>query len=193
MGGQARRHQGKNPTTGKEAKSTSGLEQALRDLEHDKPEPPKIPRLMYADATLKHWPIVWRNNGQRVALSRRKPALLLGSHGMGKDSAMRNLGLLNQLWDGNSVTIDRRQEGASFTVRGARLTVALQVQRADLARVLPAVRRIGAWYGLSGAVSCGVARVDTREPIFYRCPGELAAPCRFPSAHCRHTGSTRPH
>ena len=116
----------------KEAKSTSGHEQALRDLEHDKPEPPKIPRLMYADATpealayslAKQWPA-----GGIVS---SEAGIVLGSHGMGKDSAMRNLGLLNQLWDGNSVTIDRRQEGASFTVRGARLTVALQVQEPTL-------------------------------------------------------------
>jgi putative DNA primase/helicase len=50
---------------------------------------------------------------------------------MGKDSVMRNLGLLNQLWDGTSLTIDRRST-ESFTVRGARLTVALQVQEPTL-------------------------------------------------------------
>jgi putative DNA primase/helicase len=50
---------------------------------------------------------------------------------MGKDSVMRNLGLLNQLWDGKSLTIDRRST-ESFTVRGARLTVALQVQEPTL-------------------------------------------------------------
>lgn len=44
---------------------------------------------------------------------------------------MRNLGLLNQLWDGTSLTIDRRST-ESFTVRGARLTVALQVQEPTL-------------------------------------------------------------
>lgn len=44
---------------------------------------------------------------------------------------MRNLGLLNQLWDGTSLTIDRRSS-ESYTVRGARLTVALQVQEPTL-------------------------------------------------------------
>lgn len=44
---------------------------------------------------------------------------------------MRNLGLLNQLWDGKNLTIDRRST-ESFTVRGARLTVALQVQEPTL-------------------------------------------------------------
>jgi putative DNA primase/helicase len=44
---------------------------------------------------------------------------------------MRNLATLNQLWDGNSLTIDRKSS-ESFTVRGARLTVALQVQEPTL-------------------------------------------------------------
>jgi len=53
--------------------------------------------------------------------------IVFGSHGMGKDSVMRNLATLNQLWDGASLKIDRKTS-ESFAVRGARLTVALQVQ-----------------------------------------------------------------
>ncbi|MBL0168491.1 MAG: DUF3987 domain-containing protein [Propionivibrio sp.] len=44
---------------------------------------------------------------------------------------MRNLATLNQLWDGNRLTVDRKSS-ESFTVRGARLTVALQVQEPTL-------------------------------------------------------------
>lgn len=116
----------------KDNKPTAGMESSLRDLEHDKPEPPRIPRLLYADATpealayglAKEWP-----SGGVVSA---EAGIVFGSHGMGKDSVMRNLGLLNQLWDGTSLTIDRRKEGGSFTVRGARLTVALQVQEPTL-------------------------------------------------------------
>lgn len=115
----------------KENKPTSGMESALRDLEHAKPEPPRIPRLLYADATpealsyglAKQWP-----SGGVVSA---EAGIVFGSHGMGKDSVMRNLGLLNQLWDGTSLTIDRRST-ESFTVRGARLTIALQVQEPTL-------------------------------------------------------------
>lgn len=115
----------------KDNKPTAGMESALRDLEHDKPEPPRIPRLLYADATpealayglAKQWP-----SGGVVSA---EAGVVFGSHGMGKDSVMRNLGLLNQLWDGTSLTIDRRST-ESFTVRGARLTVALQVQEPTL-------------------------------------------------------------
>jgi len=115
----------------KDNKLTADAESALRNLEHDKPEPPRIPRLLYADATpealayglAKQWP-----SGGVVSA---EAGIVFGSHGMGKDSVMRNLGLLNQLWDGKSLTIDRRSS-ESFTVRGARLTVALQVQEPTL-------------------------------------------------------------
>ena len=56
---------------------------------------------------------------------------MLGAHGMGKESIMRNLGLLNLLWDGGSLSIGRRHS-ESFTMKDVRLTVALQVQEATL-------------------------------------------------------------
>ncbi|MHB8472910.1 MAG: DUF3987 domain-containing protein [Gammaproteobacteria bacterium] len=115
----------------KKNQSTSGDESALRDLERNMPKTPRIPRLLYTDATpealayglSKKWP-----SGGVVSA---EAGIVFGSHGMGKDSVMRNLGLLNQLWDGTSLTIDRRST-ESFTVRGARLTVALQVQEPTL-------------------------------------------------------------
>jgi putative DNA primase/helicase len=115
----------------KDNKPTRDAESALRDMEHDKPEEPRVPRLIFADATpealayglAKQWP-----SGGVVSA---EAGIVFGSHGMGKDSVMRNLGLLNQLWDGTSLTIDRRST-ESFTVRGARLTVALQVQEPTL-------------------------------------------------------------
>ena len=122
--------------TGKTAKPVSGkdiktLRADLTEHQHDEPPPPRIPRLLYADATpealayglAKQWP-----SGGVVSA---EAGTVFGSHGMGKDSVMRNLALLNQLWDGRSLTIDRRTS-ESFTVRGARLTVALQVQEPTL-------------------------------------------------------------
>ena len=50
---------------------------------------------------------------------------------MGSDSAMRNMGLLNVLWDGGTHQTDRRTS-ESYTVRGARLTMSLQVQELAL-------------------------------------------------------------
>ena len=115
----------------KDNKPTASLETALRELEHDKPEPPRVPRLSYVDATpealayglAKGWP-----SGGVVSA---EAGIVFGAHGMGKDSVMRNLAQLNVLWDGGNLAIDRRTT-ESFTVRGARLTVALQVQEATL-------------------------------------------------------------
>ena len=86
---------------------------------------------MYADVTpealafalAKQWP-----SGGVVSA---EAGIVFGSHGMGKDSVMRNLATLNQLWDGANLTIDRRTSD-SFTVKGARLTMALQVQEPTL-------------------------------------------------------------
>lgn len=115
----------------KDGKPTAEMEVALRELENEAPESPKVPRLLYSDATpealafglAKQWP-----SGGVVSA---EAGVVFGSHGMGKDSVMRNLAQLNQLWDGNSLTIDRRSS-ESFTVSGARLTVALQIQEATL-------------------------------------------------------------
>lgn len=128
----------------KTGKSTSGAESELRNLEHDKPEEPRVPRLIFADATpealafglAKKWP-----SGGVVSA---EAGIVFGSHGMGGDSVMRNLATLNQLWDGTSLTIDRKSS-ESFTVRGARLTVALQVQE-------PTLR---AFFDKSGALARG--------------------------------------
>lgn len=115
----------------KAGKAAREQEDALRDLEHDKPESPRVPRLIYGDATPEalKWNLAkgWPSGG--VVSS--EAGLVFGAHGMGKDSVMRNLATLNQLWDGADIATERRTT-ESFTVRGARLTIALQVQEATL-------------------------------------------------------------
>lgn len=119
----------------KNGKPTEEMDSKLRDLERDKPAPPNILRLLYTDATpealayglAKHWPA-----GGVVSA---EAGLVFGAHGMSNESLMRYLTLLNILWDGGSVPIDRRTM-ESFTVKGARLTVALQVQEATLRNFL---------------------------------------------------------
>jgi hypothetical protein len=115
----------------KRGNPTKGLETTLQELQKEQPKAPRIPRLLYADATPealtfslgKQWP-----SGGVVSA---EAGIVLGSHGMGKDSVMRNLAMMNQLWDGNDLTIDRKTTD-SYTVHGARLTIALQVQEPTL-------------------------------------------------------------
>ncbi len=115
----------------KSGKGSTMEERELRDLDKAQPRPPRIPRLIYGDATpealtyalAKQWP-----SGGVVS---SEAGSVFGSHGMGKDSVMRNLAALNQLWDGAALPVERRSS-ESFTVRGARLTMALQVQETTL-------------------------------------------------------------
>lgn len=116
----------------KQAKPTDELKNGLRDLEQAKPEAPKVPELIYGDATpealthglAKTWP-----SGGVIS---SEAGTVFGSHGMGADTVMRNLAALNVLWDGGTHKVSRRStEG--FIVRNARLTVSLQVQLPVLA------------------------------------------------------------
>lgn len=115
----------------KDGKETSILEATLRDLEHDKPEPPRIPRLLYADATPEALAYNLAKGWPSAAVVSSEAGVVFGSHGMGKDSMMRDMASKNVLWDGGTLPIDRRS-GESFAVRGARLSVALQVQEPTL-------------------------------------------------------------
>ncbi len=115
----------------KDSKPTNIMESALRDLEEEKPVLPRVPRLMYADATPEALAYCLARQWPSGGVVSAEAGIVFGSHGMGKDSVMRNLATLNQLWDGTSLTIDRRTSD-SFTVRGARLTIALQVQEPTL-------------------------------------------------------------
>ena len=115
----------------KAGKPTAASEHDLRELDKSEPVAPRVPRLIYGDATpealthalAKEWP-----SGGIVS---SEAGIVFGGHGMGKDSAMRNLATLNQLWDGVALAVERRSVD-SFTVRGARLSMGLQVQEPTL-------------------------------------------------------------
>ena len=115
----------------KSGKPTIDLEAELLQLQQDKPEPPRVPRIIYGDATpaalkynlAKGWP-----SGAVVS---SEAGIVFGGHGMKKDSAMENLATLNQLWDGTDQPTERRAT-ESYTVKGARFTMSLMVQEATL-------------------------------------------------------------
>lgn len=115
----------------KEGKASDAQARELHDLDADAPTAPRVPRLIYGDATpealtyalAKQWP-----SGGVIS---SEAGSVFGGHGMGSDSVMRNLATLNQLWDGATLPVERRSS-ESFTVRGARLTMALQVQEATI-------------------------------------------------------------
>lgn len=115
----------------KKGKATADVELCLRNLEEKKPEPMKVPKLLRGDDTPEKLAWVLSREWPSAGVLSSEAGIVLGAHGMGKDSIMRNLGLLNIVWDGGELHIGRRTS-ESFTVRGARLTMGLQVQEATL-------------------------------------------------------------
>ena len=115
----------------KNDKATDRMESALRDLEHQKPESPRVPRLLYADATPEALGYQLATQWPTGGVMSSEAGVVFGSHGMDRESVMRNMATLNVLWDGAELSVDRRTS-ESFVVKGARLTVGLQVQEATL-------------------------------------------------------------
>lgn len=116
----------------KDNKPTAGMESALRDLEHDKPEPPRVPKLMREDATPEGLAKKLQKEWPSAGVVSNEAGIVFGAHGMGKESVMRNLALLNKLWDGGRYQSDRGDEERSRNVRGARLTMGLMLQQSTL-------------------------------------------------------------
>lgn len=111
----------------KKQQDTSRLEHDLSEIELDQPERPRVPYILRGDETPESLAHVLRFDWPSAGIVSSEAGIVFGSHGMGADSVMRNLSLLNVLWDGGEHRIGRRSK-ESFTVRGARLTMALQVQ-----------------------------------------------------------------
>lgn len=115
----------------KDGKPTTALEKQLHDLDHEKPLTPRVPRLLYSDATPEalalNLVMGWPSGG----VFSNEAGAVLGGHGMNKDTAMRNMARLNQLWDGRIGATDRATT-QSYGDTVARLTVSLQVQEPTL-------------------------------------------------------------
>lgn len=114
----------------KQGQHTQADERRLETLQAEKPPRLRVPRLLYTDATpesLAHNMTGWPS----AAVISAEAGAVLGAHAMGRDSIVRNLALLNSLWDAGSLSVDRRTS-ESYKIHGARLTISLQAQAAAL-------------------------------------------------------------
>lgn len=111
----------------RKGKDAEEAEQQLRSLVADQPRAALLPRLLYSDATPEALAFSLANGWPSAAVLSAEAGAVFGSHGMGQDTILRNLALLNVLWDGGSIAIDRRSK-PSFQLRGRRLTFGLMVQ-----------------------------------------------------------------
>jgi putative DNA primase/helicase len=121
----------------KKCKATDNLRANLAELEKHKPKPPRVPKLLRMDDTPENLAWVLAKEWPSAGVASSEAGIVFGAHAMGKDSIMRNMALLNILWDGGTLSIGRRTS-ESFTVKGARLTVALQIQEMALRSFYPA-------------------------------------------------------
>jgi Protein of unknown function (DUF3987) len=154
--------------------SIAELKAALTELEAHKPIKAIVPTLFYEDVTPEALAQEIAAGWPSAALWSDEAALVIGSHGMGKDSALRYLGLLNRFWDGNS--FERfRTTAKSFTVIGRRLTCSLMMQHIVLCQLI----------GVAGGVARGLGFLarfllawpqSTMGTRIYREGGDLGGP-----------------
>jgi len=111
----------------KAGRHTAEFEHALRELEHEKPRAPRVARLLRGDDTPENLAWALSTEWPSAGVLATEAGLIFGGRAMARESIMRNLALLNLLWDGGTHRIGRRTS-ESFTVRGVRFTVGLQIQ-----------------------------------------------------------------
>lgn len=113
--------------TSKQQKPTDTLTKQLLNLKHDEPEAIRVPRLIYGDVTPEQLGFSLAKGWPSAGVLSSEAGIVFGSHGMSGDSAMRSMAMLNVLWEGGKLNIDRRTS-ESYSVHGARLTMGLAVQ-----------------------------------------------------------------
>jgi putative DNA primase/helicase len=106
-------------------------ENSLYDLEAAKPQPPKIPKLLLKDISPEKLGLSLAVDWPVAGIVTSEAGVFFGSHAMSKDVVMRTLSLLNLLWDGGSISAERKvAEG--YNIRSARLTMGLAIQEGTL-------------------------------------------------------------
>jgi hypothetical protein len=111
------------------------LKNALAEHEKRRPKVPPWTRLFYEDITPEKLATLLADGWPSGSIWSDEGGLVVGSHAMSEDSALRFLGLVNRLWDGNPFDRDRETRACAH-IRGRRLTTALMLQPGALAKLL---------------------------------------------------------
>jgi hypothetical protein len=163
----------------KDGKSIDGHRADLAQLETEKPQAPRVPRLQYEDVTSEKLGKALATEWPSGGIFSSEGGAVLGGHSMGKDAIGRTLALFNKLWDGAPHIVDRAT-APSFAVRGARMTISLQVQPHVLADFLDRDRGMSRGSGF-------LARFLVSQPMslqgtrLYRESGDMPELGRFSS------------
>jgi putative DNA primase/helicase len=154
----------------RKGEDTSDAACELETLEAQAPKPVRVPSLIHADATPEAltWSLArgWPSGG----VISNEAGIVFGGHGMGRDSVMRNLALLNVLWDGGTVRVERRGSEC-FTLSGPRLTMGLAVQSDVVRQFMEATKGLARGSGFAARL-LWAAPASTQGHRFFRKAGE---------------------
>ena len=114
-------------TRRRRSQDTTQEESDLDALARDAPQPVVVPRLLYTDATPEALAHALATGWPSAGVLSAEAGTVLGGHGMGQETILRYLGLLNVMWEGGDFLVDRRSK-PSFYLRHRRLTFGLMVQ-----------------------------------------------------------------
>jgi putative DNA primase/helicase len=101
----------------------------LEQLESEKPEPVRIPRLLLESETAESlaWNLSRPDGWPSGGILSSEAGIIFGGHAMRRDTIMQSLSLFNKLWSGEPFRVGRRTS-EQFVLIGARLTMGLAVQ-----------------------------------------------------------------
>ncbi len=114
-------------TRRRRSQDTTREESDLDGLAREAPQPVVVPRLLYTDATPEALAHALATGWPSAGVLSAEAGTVLGGHGMGQETILRYLGLLNVMWEAGDFLVDRRSK-PSFYLRHRRLTFGLMVQ-----------------------------------------------------------------
>jgi putative DNA primase/helicase len=169
--------QAANNALGSAAKDGTALDSyrnKLSDIERCKPTPPRVPRIIYMDVTqeklLRSLAVGWPS----AAIVTSEGGAVFGAHAMRPDSVMRTLSALNMLWDATPIPVDRAGS-ESFTVRGARFSINVQVQPAVLSGFMEGAGTLARGSGLLARFLLSVPETRQGTRMFRESPSSWPA------------------
>lgn len=119
-----------------------------------KPLHPKRRKLIYNNATPESIVFgMYKNSSSAGIISDEAGGILNGQ-------AMDDLGMLNQMWDGSTLTVDRKTS-ESFSLKDGRLTISLMTQENSLRKFIE--RRDNVARGIGFLARCLVAKPDSMQ------------------------------
>lgn len=121
-------------TTKNEGNKDEHYLQKLNELDQKAPTKPKIPKIIYSDATIEALKLSLGDYPCAALLS-SEGGIILGSYALSKDNMMSTMGTLNTIWDGENIETDRVTSKSS-SLESVRLTVSIQIQENTLRKFL---------------------------------------------------------